>query len=32
MMRKLKWALLLLVIVVSIGILVKYIKSRRSEK
>lgn len=32
MMRKLKWALLILVILVSIGLLVKYMKSRRSEK
>ena len=32
MMRKLKWALLILVIVVSIGLLVKYLKSRRTEK
>ena len=32
MMRKLKWALLILVILVSIGLLVKFIKSRRTEK
>jgi len=32
MMRKLKWVLLILVILVSIGLLVQYIKSRRSEK
>ncbi len=32
MMRKLKWVLLIAVILVSIGLLVKYMKSRRSEK
>ena len=32
MMRKLKWVLLILVILVSIGLLVKYMKSRQSEK
>lgn len=32
MMRKLKWILLILVILVSLGLLVKYLKSRRSEK
>lgn len=32
MMRKLKWVLLIAVILVSFGLLVKYMKSRRSEK
>lgn len=32
MMRKLKWIFLIAVILVSIGLLVKYMKSRRSEK
>ena len=32
MIRKLKWALLIMVILVSIGLLVKYMKSRRKQK
>ena len=32
MMRKLKWVLLILVILVSLGLLVKYMKSRKTEK
>lgn len=31
MMRKLKWVLLILGILIVIGLVVKYIKSRRSE-